>query len=91
MNSDWFRDAIGLSELDLNALNGFVKIRETEDECEFRFNPVNRIDRVKVVRMGDDACSITCYRSGIVSRHRPSVPLHLLPEILEDMTGVLFF
>ena len=91
MSNEWFCDEIGLSELDLNALNGFVKTRENETECEFRFNPVNRIDRVKVVRSGDDECEITCYRNGNVSKHRPSVPLHLLPEILEDMTGVLFF
>lgn len=91
MSNEWFRDAIGLSDLDLNALNGFVKICETETECEFRFNPVNRIDRVKVVRTAEDECGITCYRNGNVSKHRPSVPLHLLPEILEDMTGVLFF
>ena len=50
---NWFYETIGLSERNLQWLNGFNKIRENEDLIEFRVTPLMRINRVLIERNGE--------------------------------------
>ena len=85
----WFYEILGLSERNLQWLNGFNKIRENEDVIEFRVTPLMRINRVLIERNGD-TFNMTFYRKGLPIFYRKDVKSDYIRDTLEEMTGVSF-
>ena len=86
---NWFFDTIGLSERNLQWLNGFNKIRENEDLIEFRVTPLMRINRVLIERNGE-TFNLTFFRKGFPILYRKDVKGENMQDTLEAMTGVSF-
>ena len=85
----WFYDVIGMSERNLHILNGFVKLRENEDEIEFKITPLGRINIVFVERNGD-RFNLTFYRNNNPVYYRADVRLEDVRDELCETTGVMF-
>ena len=86
---NWFYETIGLSERNLQWLNGFNKIRENEDLIEFRVTPLVRINRVLIERNGE-TFNLTFFRKGLPICYRKDVKRENMQDTLEAMTGVSF-
>ena len=86
---NWFYETIGLSERNLQWLNGFNKIRENEDLIEFRVTPLMRINRVLIERNGE-TFNLTFFRKGFPISYRKDVKGENMQNTLEAMTGVSF-
>ena len=86
---NWFYETIGLSERNLQWINGFNKIRENEDLIEFRVTHLMRINRVLIERNGE-TFNLTFFREGFPILYRKDVKRENMQDTLEAMTGVSF-